>query len=64
MSLPQLTENLNIVQSLPNKPTQEANELKIKFIKEQDYQKIKKRLNKTNDYFSEKEFEKIDVILT
>ena len=31
MSLPQLTENLNIVQSLPNKPTQEANELKIKF---------------------------------
>lgn len=31
MALPQLTENLNIVQSLPNKPTQEANELKIKF---------------------------------
>ena len=31
MSLPQLTENLNIIQSLPNKPTQEAGELKIKF---------------------------------
>ena len=31
MALPQLTENLNIVQSLPNKPTQEASELKIKF---------------------------------
>lgn len=31
MTLPQLTENLNIIQSLPNKPTQEANELKIKF---------------------------------
>ena len=31
MALPQLTENLNIIQSLPNKPTEEANELKIKF---------------------------------
>lgn len=31
MALPELTDNLNIVQSLPNKPTQEANELKIKF---------------------------------
>lgn len=31
MALPQLTENLNIIQSLPNKPTQEASELKIKF---------------------------------
>jgi len=38
--------------------------VKIKFIKEKEYQKIKKKLNKTNDYFSEKEFEKIDVILT
>lgn len=31
MALPELTENLNIIQSLPNKPTEEANELKIKF---------------------------------
>ena len=31
MALPQLTDNLNIIQSLPNKPTQEASELKIKF---------------------------------
>lgn len=31
MALPQLTDNLNITQSLPNKPTQEASELKIKF---------------------------------
>ena len=31
MALPQLTENLNIIQSLPNKPTEEASELKIKF---------------------------------
>ena len=33
MALPELTENLNIIQSLPNKPTEEASELKIKFDK-------------------------------
>lgn len=31
MSLSKLTDNLNIIQSLPNKPTQEASELKIEF---------------------------------
>lgn len=31
--------------------------LKVVFIKEKTYQQIMKRLGKTNNYFSEKEFE-------
>ncbi len=34
------------------------------FIDEETYQQIKKDMCKKDDYFSEKEFEKIDVILT
>ena len=45
MALPELTENLNIIQSLPNKPTEEANELKIKFDKAGNI--IKVYLNET-----------------
>lgn len=34
------------------------------FIKEEDYQNIKKKMNKNNDFFSEKELEKVVVILS
>lgn len=33
-------------------------------IEEKEYQEIKKKLNKTDDYFSEEEFEKVVVILS
>lgn len=33
------------------------------FIEEEDYQQIKKKMSKKDDYFTEKEFEKISVIL-
>ena len=33
------------------------------FIKEEVYQKIKKKMNKTEDYFTKEELEKISVIL-
>lgn len=36
----------------------------VVFINEKEYQKIKKKLNKDNDYFSEKEFRKVVVILS
>jgi hypothetical protein len=36
----------------------------IIFIEEERYQQIKKILCKSNDYFTENELEKIDVILT
>lgn len=38
--------------------------MKVVFIEEEKYQEIKNKLGKEEDYFSEKEFEKIDVILT
>lgn len=34
------------------------------FIDEESYQQIKKKLRKEDDYFTEKEFENFDVILT
>ncbi len=34
------------------------------FIDEKTYQQIKKNMCKKDDYFTEKEFKKIDVILT
>lgn len=34
------------------------------FIDEESYQQIKKNMCKSDDYFTEKEFGKIDVILT
>lgn len=34
------------------------------FIDEESYQQIKKKLGKKDDYFTEKEFENFDVILT
>ena len=34
------------------------------FIDEESYQQIKKKLGKEDDYFTKKEFENFDVILT
>jgi hypothetical protein len=36
----------------------------VVFIDEESYQQIKEKLGKEDDYFTEKEFENFDVILT
>ncbi len=45
MSIPKLNENLNIVSSLPNKPTLDADSLKAKF--DEGSNKIKDYINNT-----------------